>query len=1259
CIGPAGKMGTSGNAEPSYGTFSYDPAHPAHPVHDESATDPPTRWSSSWFSRLFFWYMGSYMKQNPLLRGRDWSSAWPLADDQHSERASKRFKQEYEAAGRLWVAMWRTEYTLFLRAGVLAVVTVVCSVVRSILVFFLLQSVLADVVYVRQALLLLGITCTVELVGQIAFAHRFRWQRMMQLRIAGALRVLLVEHSVMRATRQAIPLAELTDFYRNGAASVGALAATVHDLWTSATNLAASVVILVYVLRLSWIAIGLAIVVLSSVVLIQDVVSAHVTRAWTVEQANMMDVLHECFKSILSIKLHAWEKKATTRIDAVRDKEQCLRRRVGIVRALRDNSSWSLGLLMSTAIFLFYTITAKALTPAAVFSTYKLCTQVQTSFYDVLENLETSFHGLYKMRALEALLHASEKESTISTAQAFHDGGDVFVLENAQLATSTTTLLLSSISFRVKTGQLVVIHGATGSGKSTLLRALLGDGCSRGRMYCHEAMSIAYCAQEPWLQMRSIRDNIVSGMNFDEAKYMCVLDGCGLLDDLAMLADGDRTLVGPRGATLSGGQRARVALARACYSNADIYVLDDPLANVDPVLQGEIFRKCIVQLLAVKTVVLTTHNEEIVSSEMVDCVIAVDGLTASVTRQSTLATSGRVSALTASVFSARRAKVGLAPSSLQLWTAPSYPKTSKKTQAVACDKRSEDSSWLDVAWKYLLQMPRPNLWTIVAGTSFTGAFLSGFCQASVDRDLALMDWVTHYVPDQTKGLDVKFVEFAVLTALTLALFMLSSLSIVWFLFDNSAKQFGSMIETLFRIPVGFFEATPIGELLGYYANDLRHLDLSMIRGQSLILRGASMLLAGLGVVQHFAGASVTMICCACASFSNYQFLTSLNHLEYELEERQLSFLAQAVEGKETIRLFTTPQLQEFYTQLFQMIDEFSRVSSLIPEVTGYVVLRIAWFQVLIMLVLAVFVATRTSAGPVLGVVSFHMLEIGSNGLYLFGGILGIAMSLVRIDRLRHLKDKATEADVTPRTGLDDQWPLRGAIIFEHVCMCYISEVPLLRDVSFEVSGGEKIGVVGRTGSGKSSLAMALFRIRELTTGRILVDGMDVSRLDVRELRRRLCIVPQNPLFYKCTIQSYLDPFSIFDDAILWRILKRTGIANRFGDTLLNDAENWSAGERQLLSFSRALLHPSRIMVFDECFSACHQGSDERVLKVISRYLAKSTVLLITHRVEQLLDFDKILVLQDGRAVEFGPAKSLVSNPDSAFYEFLEATILVN
>ncbi|RLN60852.1 hypothetical protein BBJ29_001878 [Phytophthora kernoviae] len=633
----------------------------------------------------------------------------------------------------------------------------------------------------------------------------------------------------------------------------------------------------------------------------------------------------------------------------------------------------------------------------------------------------------------------------------------VAVIDHANLVVGEhfQTTVLTNVNLQVNTGELVVIHGKAGAGKTTLLTSLLGEvTCVSGSVFLSPKYKVAYCSEQPWLQTLSIKDNVIFGSTYDESKYYRVLDACCLLEDLESLPDGDDTMIGPKGINLSGGQKSRIALARTLYSDADLYLLDRPLASADAIVQSDVFRKCFLELLRYKTVIVATHNPEVVESGFVD------------------------------------------------------------------------------------------------------------------------------------------------------------------------RVFSEVTKSLLRAPMAVLYQTPIGEILA---------------------RSTVSIAAALGTMGYLLGMMGVVIAVLtvymCRGIVDKRLFAQVYTLRATLDAADLNFVSEALDGAAVIRSFGAEQIKRAYLHHGNMRD----------------------------------------------FVSFSV------------GILNTSVNMFSIANLKKFQEIPPEEGIDRKNGQQRvsaprQWPSTGSVVFDHVFFQYdtVQQDPstptfALKDVSFSVSGGEKIGIVGRTGSGKSSLAMAMLQMHSLSRGRIIIDGADLSRLCLRDIRSRICIIPQTPLFYRCSIRRYLDPFKEFDDDELWEVLMKVGLCDVPGDGIDGDeadeqeafaeaspnrvvvttldkrmeenGENWSVGERQMLVLARSLLKPARVLILDEAFSSVDQECDKQLLKIVEKEFANSTIFLITHRLDQVLGFDRIIVMKDGAVAECGAAEDLVTDPDSVFFDFLETTLL--
>jgi len=850
-----------------------------------------------------------------------------------------------------------------------------------------------------------------------------------------------------------------------------------------------------------------------------------------------------------------------------------------------------------------------------------------------------------------------------------------------------------------------MIQGKAGAGKSTLLNVLLGNiKCLDGNVSVAKDHRIAYCAQEPWLQTLSIRENILFGSQFDSEKYWCVVEACCLKDDLRILPEGDDTQVGPKGINLSGGQKARIALARACYADADIYLLDCPFASVDAVVQNEIFTKCVVELLRFKTVIMVTHNRELSTSSFVDHVVRLEDVTAVVESAEKGWDVGR--------YPSRRVdprnslppwrdedrvevqKDKPHPCGLALWDSPALPLSFSAVPVAAKEVVSPTNTQVPVTsecvgrkvarkfkwkeewfsfktWKMLLKGGKCMRFHVPAKI-----FLFLYAFAVTAKDVFLMKWSDRVDHGDTSSMEHSANVYGVLVISSMVSGFASSVLHAHAMANSANSMFHGMTAALLRAPMTFFYSTPVGELFNRYFNDVRVLDTTFALAFMAMFRSAVTILAADGILWYFtgiAGTSVLLIVLyVIKEFMSLGFLVGLLQLSFRAEAANLNFISEALDGSATIRAFGRQQINRFRVEHGVLSDELMKGQYHTEAFNSFVLIRCDRVLGIHMLLLMFLLSMHDVSPAELGLMLYYVFTINSDVYTLSTKLLEVALCLLNVERVRKyglIEPELESYEGNPLT-IPASWPHRGDVVFEHVSFSYANssidklsdEKPLLAlsDVSFSVQGGEKIGVVGRTGSGKSSLAMALFRVHPLTEGRILVDGLDASLLSLSALRTNVCVIPQSPLFYRCSVRNYLDPFNDFGDVALLNALRRCGLKGSMANLeaeLSDNGENWSLGERQMLCLARAVLRPSRIVVLDESFSAVDQTNQSTLLNVLDTAFRDSTLFLITHRLDDVLQFDKILVMQEGQAVEFGPAEDLAADPSSAFFEFLETTLL--
>ncbi|DAZ99735.1 TPA: hypothetical protein N0F65_003522 [Lagenidium giganteum] len=1234
-----------------YGATTVTSAVPTRELH---AAEHPEH-ACSWFSWLFFLYHEDLFRHNlPSL------SSWRRLFSLHSARipsldhilplplewecqaAAQRLSQALEeTGGDVMAAVWRLERRHMLVVYAWSLLNGLSHVLFAVALLALLGAV-TDTEHGVDALrvtALVGAVMATEMAQTVTQHHRALVTQKVYMRVDGGLHFLIMQRAM------SAPWAEIAGEADSGLSDVPP-SVLLRDLRTQCERAYCSLterrdhVGMAVRLVGNWVLLdwytghwaGTLLMVVS--LLCRGCIMMHMR--WVVHNIGRLDqansetvrVLDECYKAAFSVKLYGWEGKMLTHVFQHRHEEDQARRRFLIHELVSNLLFWVAPSVTIATVLLLLVWQEHVLAPSEVVA---IALFAQTTHDNVFAMIawphvspdDKSFQQYF------AQTPGSRHQQLVATLGSTEEN---IVIKNAVVC-AKQRLLFVNMSMMVKRGELAIIHGPAGSGKTTILRLLVGEiKLQSGSVSIPESATIAYCAQDHWLQTGSIRDNILLGLPFDEARYTRTLDACGLLQDINSLTRGDQTFIGPRGAKLSGGQKARVALARACYASADVYLLDCTLDCVDPLVQFEVFEKCICNLLRQKTVVLVTQNPELVSSDWADRAFEVRD---------------------ANVFETSRRKSSHTKPSSQPIRSLRSPSSVLRTQTSDINSAGFSPMWKSVNSQ--LEKSDDNddglssclsVWDAVRPMMFdtrraavVGLLLMVLLIAStIIGDLVLIFGTT----TASGGLAV--LEYSSLIALSLLAMAACSWVTLCAIETLSKGAFDRLVTQTMKASMEFFDGFQIGEVSHLLSFDLFVLEVRWICYFQLVVSGLTDLVARVMLLAWLGGAGAVVLMATAVgawsfmaedSIARYRVVASANarpkHEHWMLENSI---------GITYIRLLGKSHQNRFLRQHSEHINERMKTSYLDGVHNNYVAVRYATREALSLLIVAFVALVFDDVGPwSFCLLVYCVVFAPMNALALITSMTNISCTLMNLERM----DAIT------------------SVAMQHPEECEMAKTPI---TSSWPAAGEKIGLVGRTGSGKTSIAMALFRIHELTSGRIVIDGVDIRSLGLQELRSRLSIVPQSPVFYRCSVRSYLDPFGDVDDVDLWCALRVVGLAGSgaglvtsLDDMLAEDGVNWSMGERQLLSLARSLLKPSKVLVLDEAFSSLEQERDDAVLGIVNREFASSTVFLITHRMDQVLGFDRILVMEDGRAVEIGNVEELLSNPDSRFYELLESSPL--
>ncbi|XP_015838720.2 multidrug resistance-associated protein 1 isoform X7 [Tribolium castaneum] len=933
------------------------------------------------------------------------------------------------------------------------------------------------------------------------------------------------------------------------------------------------------------------------------------------------------------------------------------------------------------------------------------------------------FLAMVSIQRINKFMNAEELDPTSVT----HDSNESapLVIENGCFNWDEEQVL-KNINIRIEKKSLCAVVGSVGSGKSSLLSAFLGEmDKTSGRV--NTVGTIAYVSQQAWIQNATLRDNILFGKSFDKSLYDKVVEACALNPDFAMLPAGDQTEIGEKGINLSGGQKQRVSLARAVYANSDIYFLDDPLSAVDSHVGKHIFDKVIGPegLLRHKTRVLVTHG--ITYLPQTDKIIVLkDGeVSEGGTYQELLDKKGAFSefllqhineveedeeeldvlksqlsgtAVSEEInkkLSRHRSRVsesvsetGSDQTSLSLQRQKSVESADKslrhrsssveeakkvKGEKLIEVEKAETGSVKWIVYKHYLKSIGVFLTvaTILLNMLFQGFSIGSNVWLGVwaDDDTVVVDNVT-----DTGKRDFYLGIYGALGIGQAVATLLSALSLYIGAVNGAQLLHHLLLSNILRVPcTTFFDVTPVGRILNRFSKDVDTLDniLPMtLRGWITCFFSVLGTLVVISVSTPIFIAVIVPIGILYYFIQRFYVATSrqLKRLESVSRSPIYSHFGETITGVQAIRAFR--EQDRFIKESEHRVDvnQVCYYPSIISN--RWLAVRLEMIGNLIIFFAALFSVLGRDESQNAGLVGLsvtYSLQITQTLNWLVRMTSDVETNIVAVERIKEYGEAPQEAPwEIPNKAPSPQWPENGTVQFNKYAVRYRPGLDLvLKGVNFSINGGEKVGIVGRTGAGKSSLTLALFRIIEAAEGEILIDGVNIADLGLHTLRSRLTIIPQDAVLFSGTLRMNLDPFDKHSDEEVWKALEHAhlksfvkGLTAGLHHEVTEGGENLSVGQRQLICLSRALLRKTKVLILDEATAAVDLETDDLIQKTIRSEFKNCTVLTIAHRLNTIMDSDRVVVLDNGRIVEFDSPSNLLKQQQSIFYSMCKDAGLV-
>ncbi|KAJ4156228.1 hypothetical protein NW754_007852 [Fusarium falciforme] len=925
-------------------------------------------------------------------------------------------------------------------------------------------------------------------------------------------------------------------------------------------------------------------------------------------------------------------------------------------------------ILLAVALLSAYVLIHGSLLPSVAFVSIGIFNTLETTLGSLPELFTLGLDSLVSLRRIDAYLHEPEMQCNLADGSSISFEGASISWPVEDLAGEDETFVMHDLDFTFPNGALSVISGKVGAGKTLLLSAILGEAeLLKGTIRVPKAQyaypdkwiipgSVAYVSQTAWLENDSLRNNILFGLPFEKSRYDTVIKVCALAADLAVLTDGDNTELGANGVNLSGGQKWRVALARAVYSHAEILIMEDIFSAVDAHVGAWICEKCLTgDICQGRTRILVTHHLGLV--------------------------------LPAASFVVELSDESNSPTPKKFMQEETREKGTVKGSVYLTYVKSSGGVllWAACVGVYLAYQGGVigrawwlRIWT---GQADADAPSGNFHGQSIYNSVVSTHQVLSQPSTQVALQSDVFFYLKVYVAISMGTVIIGILRYIssYFLAVRASRSiFQQMLFKVMRVPMMWLDTVPTGRVLNRFTADFNIIDERITMTWSMFFSSLLRLL-GICIASCFASAYLVppaILLLGLSIIVGRKYLVAsrpLKRLESNTKSPIFELFNTTLAGISTIRAFR--RTHTYLLQMHRNLDAWVMTSFYIALANRWMSFRMALIAALFSIAVGTVIIVKPIDAALAGLALSFILDFSESLRWTIRCYGDMELGMNSMERVLEYMTLETE----PQDGEKPAaaWPTSGAIEMKGLEVAYAPDLPpVLKGLSLKIESHERVGVVGRTGAGKSSLTLALFRFLEARSGSISIDGVDISKIPLSDLRSRLSIIPQHPVLFSGTIRSNLDPFGQLTDVQLYESLARVGLIKpTTGDEMSNSSlassnntnifrdlsspvsesgGNLSQGQQQLLCIARSLLANSKIVVLDEATSAIDVATDTLIQRNIREWFTDRTLVVIAHRLSTVADFDRIIVLENGVLVENGSPRELWER-DGTFRSMCDST----
>ncbi|KAK9281825.1 hypothetical protein L1049_004731 [Liquidambar formosana] len=1158
--------------------------------------------------------------------------------------------------------------------GICALLRTVSVVLSPLLLYAFVNYSNREEENLYEGLFLVGCLVVAKVVESLSQRHWFFDSRRSGMRMRSALMVAIYQKQLKLSSlgRKRHSTGEIVNYIAVDAYRMGEFPWWFHSTWNYALQLFLSIGLLFGVVGLGALT-GLVPLLICGLLnvpfakLLQKCQSQYM-----IAQDQRLRSTSEILNNMKIIKLQSWEEKFKNFNESLRDVEFKWLAESQYKKPYATALYWMSPTIISSVVFLGCTLFKSApLNASTIFTVLATLRCMGEPVRMIPEALSAMIQVMVSFDRLNAFLIDDElKNEDIRTTQLQSSNTSVRIQAgNFTWDAESTIPTLRDVNLEVKCGQKIAVCGPVGAGKSSLLYAILGE-IPKSSGTVHVSGSIAYVSQTSWIQSGTIRDNILYGKSMDETTYKKAIKACALDKDINNFAHGDLTEIGQRGLNMSGGQKQRIQLARAVYNDADIYLLDDPFSAVDAHTAAILFNDCVMAALEKKTVILVTHQVEFLSE--VDKILVMEG--GQVTQ------SGSYDEL----LMAGMAFEQLVNAHKNVITAlgPSDHESQGESQKVDTDcpeeshrpyhikensegeisvkglpgvqlTEDEEKELGDVGWKPFLDyiLVSKGLLLLCSSVLTQAGFV--VLQAAATYWLAL----AIRVPNISNGMLIGV--YTGISTLSAVFVYSRSLFAAQLGLKASKAFFTGFTNAIFKAPMLFFDSTPVGRIFTRASSDLSVLDFDIPFSIIFVVSPCLELLATIGIM-----ASVTWQVLIVAIFAmvatkyvqGYYFATAreLIRINGTTKAPVVNYVAETSLGVVTIRAFK--MVDRFFQNYLKLINTDATLFFHSNASVEWLNLRIETLQNLTLFaatLLLILLPKGYVAPGLVGLSLSYALALTGTQVFMTRWYCNLANYMISVERIKQFMHIPSE----PPAIVEDKrppasWPSKGRIELKDLKIKYRPNSPLvLKGITCTFKEGTRVGVVGRTGSGKTTLISALFRLVEPAGGNIVVDGLDICSMGLKDLRMKLSIIPQEPTLFRGSVRTNLDPLGLYTDNEIWQALEKcqlkatiSSLPNLLDSSVSDEGENWSAGQRQLFCLGRVLLKRNRVLVLDEATASIDSATDAILQRIIRQEFSNCTVITVAHRVPTVIDSDMVMVLSYGKLVEYDePPKLMETN----------------